>query len=730
MNIDLRTLAIFISLTNLMQVIALFTQYRLNRTHAGLGWWTLGTAIWGLAFLFNAVREHPIWGLLAIVANNFCFIFGFAFIYVGVLRFFDQRERRVPLYAVSGGFVLVAAYFTLIDNNFDIRRVNFWAGAAVMSLLIAHGLWINRKQAFQPIAKILAFIFLISAVFLLALMFSPLVGERLPNLFSSSFTLVATYIDGFILSTSWTFGFIILVNQRLNAEFREAKENSEMIFNTSPDAVLITRLADGLFVDMNEGFFRLTGFTRADVIGKSTVDINMWKNPADRQKVLNALKDAGICENLEVIFNRKDGSELIGMVSARLIALQGAPYIISVTRDISERKQAEDALRESEEKFRTMADLLPQIVFETDPIGNLTYVNKQAYPILGYSEDENMIGVNTLSFYTPESRARAIENIQRRIAGQPMGSNEYTMRRKDGSTFQALVYSASIIKENKPAGLRGIIVDISELKQVEEALREAHDTLEQRVTERTAELSAANLALEKAARIKDEFLASMSHELRTPLTGILGLSEVMQMPGHDPLTEKQSTYLGHIHNSGQRLQEIINDMLDFSIIEAGKFAMNLTPCSLKEICQSSLQLIESQAAAKGLQSSFLITPDSILINADARRLQKILVSLLSNAVKFTPKGGGFGIETRGDRTTGQVHITVWDDGIGIKEEDLPRLFQPFVQLDARLARQFEGTGLGLALALRLTELHGGSISVQSVVDQGSRFTVSLPWQPA
>jgi signal transduction histidine kinase len=204
----------------------------------------------------------------------------------------------------------------------------------------------------------------------------------------------------------------------------------------------------------------------------------------------------------------------------------------------------------------------------------------------------------------------------------------------------------------------------------------------------------------------------------------------MQMPGHDPLTEKQSTYLGHIHNSGQRLQEIINDMLDFSMIEAGKFAMNLTLCSLKEICQSSLQLTESQAAAKGLQSSFLITPESILINADARRLQKILVSLLSNAVKFTPKGGGFGIETRGDRTTGQVQITVWDDGIGIKEEDLPRLFQPFVQLDARLARQYEGTGLGLALAHRLTELHGGSISVQSVIEQGSRFTVSLPWQPA
>ncbi|MCX6079417.1 MAG: HAMP domain-containing sensor histidine kinase [Chloroflexi bacterium] len=182
--------------------------------------------------------------------------------------------------------------------------------------------------------------------------------------------------------------------------------------------------------------------------------------------------------------------------------------------------------------------------------------------------------------------------------------------------------------------------------------------------------------------------------------------------------------------SGQRLLEIVNDMLDFSMIESGKVVLNLNPCSLEEICQSSLQLTESQAVAKGLKSSISIIPESILLNADARRLQKILVNLLGNAVKFTPKNGSFGIEARGDRIAGQVQITVWDNGIGIKDEDLPCLFQPFIQLDARLARQYEGTGLGLAMVHRLTELHGGSVSVQSVPGQGSRFTVTLPWQPA
>jgi PAS domain S-box-containing protein len=271
--------------------------------------------------------------------------------------------------------------------------------------------------------------------------------------------------------------------------------------------------------------------------------------------------------------------------------------------------------------------------------------------------------------------------------------------------------------------------DISERKRSEQALQDSHDLLEQRVQERTAELQTANLELEKSARMKDEFLASMSHELRTPLTGILGLSDVMQMPHVGPLNEKQRSYLTNIHSSGERLLEIINDMLDFSMIESGKVNLSLNPCSLNEICQSSLQLTESQASAKGLQSNLSITPENILLNADARRLQKILVNLLGNAVKFTPKNGSFGIEARGDRTAGQVKITVWDNGIGIQEQDLPRLFQPFIQLDARLGRQYEGTGLGLAMVRRLTELHGGSVSVQSVPGQGSRFTVTLAWQP-
>ncbi|MEI7849562.1 MAG: PAS domain S-box protein, partial [Chloroflexota bacterium] len=386
------------------------------------------------------------------------------------------------------------------------------------------------------------------------------------------------------------------------------------------------------------------------------------------------------------------------------------------------------------EKYRTVADFTYDWEAWRAPDNTYLYVSPSCERISGHTAAEFIANPNlTVQISHPDDQPAVIAHYHESGNGSRKQdlSLDFRIVTAKGDIRWINHWCTAVFGESGLwLGRRESNRDITERKQAEYALQDSHDLLEQRVQERTTELSAANLDLEKAARMKDEFLAAMSHELRTPLTGILGLSEVMQLPGHDPLTEKQSSYLTNIHKSGQRLLVIINDMLDYSMIESGKFNLSLNPCSLEEICQSSLQLIESQAAAKGLQSNLSIIPESILLNTDARRLQKILVNLLGNAVKFTPKGGSFGIEALGDRTAGQVQITVWDSGIGIKEEDLPRLFQPFIQLDARLARQYEGTGLGLAMVRRLTELHGGSVTVQSVVGQGSRFTVCLPWQPA
>ncbi|MFZ0547346.1 MAG: response regulator [Candidatus Promineifilaceae bacterium] len=251
--------------------------------------------------------------------------------------------------------------------------------------------------------------------------------------------------------------------------------------------------------------------------------------------------------------------------------------------------------------------------------------------------------------------------------------------------------------------------------------------LEERVRERTAELSQANKMLVRASRLKDEFLANMSHELRTPLNAILGLSESLQEGTYGPLTPQQMRSMQTIYESGQHLLSLITDILDISKSVAEKLELIVGSVDVVPVCEAALRMIKQEAVRKRIQVHSSFDSSVRLIEADERRLKQILVNLLSNAVKFTHDGKEIGLEVVGDSEKGLVHFIVWDKGIGISEDQMSDLFEPFVQLDSSLARQQAGTGLGLVMALRLTELHNGTLSVESELDVGSRFTVSLPW---
>jgi signal transduction histidine kinase/DNA-binding response OmpR family regulator len=233
--------------------------------------------------------------------------------------------------------------------------------------------------------------------------------------------------------------------------------------------------------------------------------------------------------------------------------------------------------------------------------------------------------------------------------------------------------------------------------------------------------------LTQAARLKDEFLTSVSHELRTPLNAILGQSEALREQVYGLLNEKQLDSLQSIEESGQHLLSLINDILDVAKIEAGKFKLEIGPVSVESVCRASLRLIQRQAYQKQIKVNSTFDSAVTMLQTDERRLKQILLNLLSNAVKFTPSGGAIGLNVVGDVEQEAVRFTVWDTGIGIAQEDMGRLFDPCVQLDSGLSRQYTGTGLGLALVYRMVELHGGSVSVESEVGKGSRFTVSLPW---
>lgn len=270
--------------------------------------------------------------------------------------------------------------------------------------------------------------------------------------------------------------------------------------------------------------------------------------------------------------------------------------------------------------------------------------------------------------------------------------------------------------------------EISVRKRIEDELLVLNKQLEQRVTERTEELRLVNATMEQASRMKDEFMASMSHELRTPLTSVLNLSEVLQEQVYGALNQKQIQLLQTIESSGRHLLGLINDILDLSKIESGMYKLQMEDCSLNDICQVSLQLIRGMAQKKNQNVSFSIKPSHIELYGDARRLKQMLVNLLSNSIKFTPEGGNIGLQVEGDVVLEEVHFTVWDTGLGIDQEDMPKLFKPFSQLESDISINQSGTGLGLMLVKRMVDLHHGTIRVMSTPGEGSRFVVTLPWK--
>ena len=270
--------------------------------------------------------------------------------------------------------------------------------------------------------------------------------------------------------------------------------------------------------------------------------------------------------------------------------------------------------------------------------------------------------------------------------------------------------------------------ELAERKLAEQKLLDLNLDLEPRIEKRTSDQRALNLQLERAVRIKDEFLANMSHELRTPLNAIIGLSDSLAERIAGDLNEKQAKYVTTISESGQHLLELINDILDLAKIEAGQITLSRDRVSISHVSESALRMVRQLAMKKSQDLQYELDASLDTVSADERRLKQMLVNLLSNAVKFTPEGGKLGLQVQGDSANNTVRFTVWDTGIGIKENDLPRLFQPFVQLDSQLARKAGGTGLGLALVANMAALHGGSVSVESEPGHGSRFTITLPWE--
>jgi len=282
--------------------------------------------------------------------------------------------------------------------------------------------------------------------------------------------------------------------------------------------------------------------------------------------------------------------------------------------------------------------------------------------------------------------------------------------------------------DGSPSRITHVIQDVTDRHLADERQLAEREELERHVQERTRAIAAKNAELARAMRHKDEFLASMSHELRTPLNAVLGLTDAMlEGVGGQPL-DRHLSWLGDIKSSGAHLLGLINDLLDLARIEAGQLEIDLQPTSPSELAEATIRLVHGAALAKGIKLERNIPLDLPALATDARLVRQILLNLLGNAVKFTPREGLVQFRVRVGATQDTIEFEVSDTGVGIPPDRLADIFQPFVQVDSGLDRQAGGTGLGLALVSRMAERLGGSVSVDSILGIGSTFVVVLPAQ--
>ena len=389
-----------------------------------------------------------------------------------------------------------------------------------------------------------------------------------------------------------------------------------------------------------------------------------------------------------------------------------------------ELEQANRALSEEEDRYRTLFEGIRDGIAVCDPSMQLLFCNKEFENLTGYTRDE-MGNVNLLELMVhPEDCPRLIENNRRRRAGENIEPTyEFRWIRKTGE-IRIIEGTFDLIYLNeKLAGIQGLCRDVTEKKAAENELRKLNEELEIRVKNRTQDLEQARDAALAANRAKSEFLSRVSHELRTPLTGILGFSRLLEMAD---LPGRNGQNAGRIHKAGQHLLDLINEMLDLSRIEAGTLSLTMKPIGIREFMSEMTGLVEPMAKEFSVTVRLVIEADTnAWILADHQRLRQVMWNLASNGIKYNKPNGAltFSVNTRKQHG---IQILVSDTGRGISEEKMGRLFSPFDRLDIETEEpDLEGTGLGLSVCKRLVEAMDGKISATSKLGEGSTFKVEF-----
>nr|WP_308605695.1 PAS domain S-box protein [Massilia sp. DJPM01] len=513
-------------------------------------------------------------------------------------------------------------------------------------------------------------------------------------------------------------GAMMNISERKQVEehMRQLEERFSKIFSMSPVAITVSSMADGHFLEVNDAFCELIGQERGLLLTRPASLLDYWPAPGVHQSMMARLRREGSINDCEAAMKTGAGAEISVLFSADLVELSGVPHLLCLYNDITHRKQTEDQLRLSEEKFRSIVETTKDWIWSLDRNGRIRYSNPAVQAMLGHEPDQ-LTGKTMLRYVHPDERAMVAERLrQLQRRGEGWSSWLIRWRHRDGSDRYLESSAVPVLdRDGTLLGYRGTDHDVTSIKKFEIQLQEAKHKAE------------------SANEAKSEFLANMSHEIRTPMNCIIGFTRLVLKTG---LSIQQREYMELIQSSADSLLRLLNDILDFSKMEAKKLVLEKVAFDLREEIANVFRTLAA-GAEKRLELAFDIAPEvPAIIVADKGRLVQILINLASNAIKFTARGEVVLTVSQHARHAGyaELEFSVRDTGIGMSRQQQEHIFESFVQADASTTREYGGTGLGLAIVSQLVALMDGQLWVDSEPGVGTQFhftvSVQLAQRPA
>jgi two-component system, sensor histidine kinase and response regulator len=724
--LNIHTLSVVMGTTIITLGLSMVYYTVSRKTYPGFGAWTMGTILVGLASILVGFR-HVLPGFITIVMANAFIYSAWALFYLG-FKFFSGKKGKPYLHVaiVLLLSLVIVPFFTYVAPSVN-ARISLISFAAAFYFFFSTRVLVREIQ--HDLVKLNK---LLSATLIIMSIFSALRGvfflfpaNTVNTYMSTGIFHGAALLLTTILAVFFVIGLMQLNSQMLETELyreqerlrgneermRVSEEKFRSIFESFQDLYFRSDMK-GFFETISPSVKPLTGYGEDELIGKSVLDV--FVDASDRDKLMTTLQASGKISNYELELIKKGGEIATVSLNAQIIKdKNGHPTAVEgVMRDIGEYKRALGAARRARKRTEQILGSVQSGVLVIDiETHEIVDVNPAATAMIGATPEE-MVGSVCHQFICPAEKGACPITDQ----GQSIDNSERVLLTKDDGQRAILKTVVPITLEGRDCLLESF-VDISNLKQAEEELRQMNEQLAQQ----TAITSTMAAEAEMANAAKSEFLANMSHEIRTPMNGVVGMLDMLL---DTELTKEQIDFAKSAQASGDALLMLINDILDHSKIEAGKLALETIDFDLRVTLESLGDVVAIKAEEKGVEFACLIDNRvPTRLKGDPGRLRQILTNLTGNAIKFVDRGEvSISVSSKGGTDTRVTLLfEVKDTGIGIPKDRMDRLFKSFSQVDASTTRKYGGTGLGLTISKQLTELMGGEIGVESEEGEGSTF---------